>query len=223
MTDSLRTNLLQLLYTLPAILIALTFHEYAHGYVAYRCGDDTALKLGRLTLNPIKHLDPIGTICMILFHFGWARPVPVNSRNFKKPRRDMILVALAGVTMNLILAFCGILLLRILLAIWEGVSDSGSFGADLLYVTCTFFMWFASLNIYLAVFNLLPIPPLDGSRILTALLPAKIAFTIHQYERYISLVLVLLLCLGLLRTPLSYVHNLVYNGMDWLVGLLPFL
>ncbi len=223
MTDALRENLLELLYTIPAILIALTFHEYAHGYVAHRCGDDTALKLGRLTLNPLKHLDPIGTICMILFHFGWARPVPVNSRNFKKPRRDMILVAVAGVTMNLILAFGGVLLLRIFAVLWSGVSDTGSFRADLLYAACTFFGWFASLNIYLAVFNLLPIPPLDGSRILTALLPAKIAFTIHKYERYISLALVLLLFFGVLRTPLLYVHNLVYNGMNRLIGLLPFL
>ncbi len=222
MSDALRINLLELLYTIPAILIALTFHEFAHGYVAYRCGDDTANSLGRLTLNPLKHLDPIGTICMVLFHFGWARPVPVNPRKFNKPRRDMILVAVAGVTMNLILALGGMLIMQILDAILSRTTATG-IGVELLSAASYFFFMFVYLNIQLAIFNLLPIPPLDGSRILGSLLPPKIYFTIMQYERYISIALLVLLWLGVLSVPLSFLSKLVYTGMYRLVALLPFL
>ncbi|MBR3999619.1 MAG: site-2 protease family protein, partial [Clostridia bacterium] len=107
MLASLSDKIIELLFVIPCVLIALTVHEVAHGYMAFRLGDPTARNLGRLTLNPLKHLDPIGTICMIFFHFGWARPVPVNSRYFKKPRRDMALTSAAGPVSNFIMAFLG--------------------------------------------------------------------------------------------------------------------
>ena len=117
-------TLIQFLFVVPCVLIALTFHEFAHGYMAYKLGDPTAKNFGRLTLNPLKHLDPIGTICMIFFHFGWAKPVPINSRYFKKPRRDMALTAAAGPIMNFILALFGVLVCRILTKIFVALLHS---------------------------------------------------------------------------------------------------
>ena len=120
-------TLIQFLFVVPCVLIALTFHEFAHGYMAYKLGDPTAKNLGRLTLNPLKHLDPIGTICMIFFHFGWAKPVPINSRYFKKPRRDMALTAAAGPIMNFILALFGMLVCRILTKIFVAFPAQSDF------------------------------------------------------------------------------------------------
>ena len=210
MTD-MKLQLIQFLLSLPCVLIAITFHEYAHGYAAYRAGDPTAKSLGRLTLNPLKHIDPIGALAMIFLHFGWARPVPINTRHFKKPRRDMALVALAGPLTNIILAFIGMLLYRIIAAV---LYASGTNGANSL---------FTQLNVSFAVFNLLPIPPLDGSRILMLLLPPRAHMWVIRNERYISLVLIVLLWVGVLSKPLSLLVSLLMNGMSFLVGLIPFL
>ncbi|MBP3293241.1 MAG: site-2 protease family protein, partial [Clostridia bacterium] len=118
MLGSLTDKIIELLFVVPCVLFALTVHEVSHGYMAYRLGDPTARNMGRLTLNPMKHLDPVGTLCMILFHFGWARPVPINTRYFKKPRRDTALTAAAGPVSNFIIAFLGVLVQQILLAIF---------------------------------------------------------------------------------------------------------
>jgi len=220
--SSLISSLQNLLYTLPCILLALTVHEVAHGWMACQLGDPTARNLGRLTLNPLKHLDPIGTLCMILFHFGWARPVPVNSRYFKKPRRDMALTALAGPVSNILMAALGILVFEILYTVFSAHPAEG-FLFNIQISVLNFLFYFYSLNLSLAVFNLLPVPPLDGSRIFLTFLPPKYYFGIMQYERYIQLGLMAALWLGLLDGLLLFVRNGLANGIFWLVRLLPFI
>lgn len=223
MLGSLTDKLIELLFVVPCVLFALTVHEVSHGYMAYKLGDPTARNMGRLTLNPMKHLDPVGTLCMILFHFGWARPVPINTRYFKKPRRDTALTAAAGPISNFIMAFLGLLVQNILLAVFIRHPAASQFTYNLQYAALTLFSYFHILNLSLGMFNLLPVPPLDGSRIFLTFLPAKYYFGIMQYERYIQLGLMLLLWLGFLDTPLSFLVNAISNGMQFLIELLPFL
>ena len=174
------------IFSALAALIALTVHEFCHGYAAYKMGDRTAKNLGRLTLNPIKHLDPIGTICMIFFHIGWAKPVPVNPRNFKDPKKGFAITALAGPSINLILGFFSAGLYLLVFAIFKDVPfTEKNFTFNLIQNTIAFLSVFFSVNIGLGIFNLLPIPPFDGSRILHAFLPPKIYFGIMKYERQI--------------------------------------
>lgn len=221
MPANLASQLIGILFSIPCVLIAITFHEYAHGYIAYRLGDSTARNLGRLTLNPLKHLDPIGAICMLLFHFGWAKPVPINSRYFKKPRRDMALVSIAGPLTNLLLALIGVLLYRIAWVVFTSLGMVTSTGIGV--VILSFLQYFYVLNVSFAVFNMLPIPPFDGSRLIMIFLPPKLYFTIAKYERFIMLAVLLLLYLGILDLPLNVIVNACIQGMHKLVGLLPFL
>ncbi len=178
---------------IPVILFALTVHEYAHGYVAYRLGDPTAKHAGRLTLNPISHLDPIGTIMIFLVHFGWAKPVPVDPRYFNNPRRDMLWVALAGPGANMVMAFLSGLVIRLFNSNPEIIMNS-AIGPSLVS------MMFLSLqiNLALAVFNLLPIPPLDGSKIMYGLLPPQYDHLTYNLERYGPMVLFGLVMMGML-------------------------
>ncbi len=178
---------------IPVILFALTVHEYAHGYVAYRLGDPTAKYAGRLTLNPISHLDPIGTIMIFLVHFGWAKPVPVDPRYFDNPRRDMLWVALAGPGANMVMAFLSGLIIRFFNSN-PGMIMNSALGPSLVQ------MMFLSLqiNLALAVFNLLPIPPLDGSKIMYGLLPPQYDHMTYNLERYGPMVLFGLVMLGML-------------------------
>lgn len=206
-------NLYLMLLRLPCILIALTVHECAHGYIAYKLGDPTPKALGRLSLNPLKHLDPIGALCMVFLGVGWAKPVQINSRYFKKPKRDMALTALAGPLSNIILAFIGLFLM----AIVGAVPVYGTF-MDILY---TFLYVFHLLNLYLGIFNLIPVPPLDGSRLLFVFLPDKYYFGIMKYERIIGLVFLILLWTGLIITPVAAVAGWVSKGMAWLIDLIP--
>lgn len=207
-------DLIDYLFVIPCVLIALTFHECAHGWMANKLGDPTARNLGRLTLNPLKHLDLIGTICMILFHFGWAKPVPVNSRYFKNPRRDMALTAAAGPVMNFILAFIGAFIYTLLIAVFSkyGPSNEG-FALNLCLAAVKLAYYFHILNLSLGLFNLIPVPPLDGSRILYIFLPVKLYFGIMKYERYIQIGLMLLLWTGILSTPLAAAAGWISNGM----------
>lgn len=194
------------LLSIPAILIALTVHECAHGYAAYRLGDPTARSLGRLSLNPLHHIDPIGALCMLFFHFGWAKPVPINARYFKKPRRDMAITALCGPMANFLLSFLGAFLYIALLVCFNAFfahAEVGAFTLRLLEYTLLFFYYFHFINLTLGLFNCLPIPPLDGSRFALLLLPPKAHFRIMRYEQYIALVLMLLLFFGAFTGLLS--------------------
>ena len=218
-----RESIIQFLLSLPVILLALTVHEVSHGWVAMKLGDPTARNLGRLTLNPLKHLDPIGTLCMVLFRFGWAKPVPINVRYFKKPRRDMALTALAGPVSNFIMGFIGVLFYRIFIAIFSSTMTTVTpeFAINIARAVILFFNLFAWLNLSLGIFNLIPIPPLDGSRIFLTFLPAKYYFGIMKYERYIMLGFLLLLYTGIITTPLGKAVNGIFNGMNYVVGLIP--
>ena len=180
-----------LLLIAPPILLALTFHEYAHAYVANRLGDDTAKQSGRLTLNPLRHLDPLGTIMIFLVHFGWAKPVPVNPYRLKNPKKDMLWISAAGPLSNMILALASGILLRILIASGETLEQTSFLGL-LIYVV------FMSLqiNLALAIFNILPIAPLDGSKILSGLLPDRFGKMFYFMERYGPFILLGLIIFG---------------------------
>ncbi len=206
------TFILQFTILAPPILLALTVHEFAHGYTAYRFGDPTAKNLGRLSLNPLKHLDPIGTIAFFIIHLGWAKPVPVNPRYFKDPRKDMLWVALAGPAVNLFLAILSAILLKIVMVVINATHSHlilytlGPF-AGMLEAS----VW---INIVLCVFNFLPIPPLDGSKILMGLLPAKQAQAYASIERYGFVIVLLLAASGILS---KMIHPIIVFANNLLV------
>ena len=195
------------------LLLCLPVHEFAHGLVAHWCGDDTAKWNGRLTLNPFKHLDLWGTLMILTVGMGYAKPVPVNSRNFRNYKRDMILVALAGPASNFLMAAVAMFLLCLLTNV-SAAGDGIVLLGDLLYIVI-------NINISLMVFNLLPIPPLDGSRLWSSLLPGKWAYTLEQYSRYITMGLFVLLFTGVLDVPLYYlrsaVFNLLFSLFSWMI------
>ena len=199
-----------LLLRLPIVMLALSLHETAHGYVALKLGDPTAQNFGRLTLNPAKHFDPIGFLCMVLFGFGWAKPVPINTRYFKNPKKGMALSAAAGPISNLLLAVIFALLWRIELEIApEYFADR--FLYNVFYWVQEFLVAGITLNVGFAVFNLIPIPPFDGSRIFLILLPEHLYFKVMRYERQLYAILMIALVLGVLDTPLSVVSNFFLN------------
>ena len=195
----------ELLITIPAVLLALTFHEAAHGFVAYKLGDTTARDCGRLTLNPFRHIDLLGLLCMVILRFGWAKPVPVDPRRFRHPRRDMALVAVAGPLMNVLMSFVGILLYYLSALYLPTSAFANALGS--------FFLVMAVLSAGFAVFNLIPLPPLDGSRIVGMLLPPKWAYYLMRYERYIQLALILLLITGVLSKPLAVARGFLVDGI----------
>lgn len=208
------TTLIEFLFYLIAIMLSLSVHETAHGFVAYKCGDPTAKDLGRLTLNPIKHMDPFGFICMMIAGFGWAKPVPVNSRNFHKPRRDMALVSIAGPASNLLLAVLFVAIFRITYfplnsAIIESALVADTFMLNLLTYVEQFIIIMITMNVTLAIFNLLPVPPLDGSKLLYMLLPPKVYFKIAPYEKYIYIVFMILLITDVITPVISFISGTV--------------
>lgn len=166
--------------TIPAILIAIVFHEYAHGYVAYRLGDSTAKDAGRLTLNPIKHLDPVGLLSMIFLKFGWAKGVPVDARYFKNPKKGMLLTSLAGPAANFILAIVAAIIFKIVLMF----IPKNDFIMEFLFLI----LWY---NIMLGVFNLIPLPPLDGSKIAISFFSDKWNYYFYKYENYLYIITLL--------------------------------
>lgn len=192
-------------------MVALPIHECAHGYAAYRMGDNTAKRQGRLTLNPFVHIDPIGTLALVLFGFGWAKPVQINPLNFENPKKGMMLSALAGPLSNIGLAFISMVLYKFsYIPVYMGIS-----GAFLLTVQ-TFLLYMISINITLAVFNFIPIPPFDGSRIATYFLPQRIYFKIMQYENIIFIVLLVALWFGVFDGPISFVSSSVTGILDYI-------
>lgn len=199
----LEEALIYIVSSLIVIFLTMPVHEWAHGYTAVKLGDNTPKWQGRLSLNPFAHIDYIGALCILAFGFGWARPVGVNPRNFRNTKRDMAIVAFAGPLSNLVLALVSLLLCNLV--------SLGS-GTVFWYIAMVFFI-IAQINVSLAVFNLIPIPPLDGSRLLSAFLPDRIYYTIMQYERYIFIALIALLYVGVLDVPLSYLTNKVFGGL----------
>lgn len=220
--DNIGIAIMELLQRLVIVLIALTVHEVSHGWAASKLGDDTAAKFGRLSLNPLKHLNPWGFVSMLLFGFGWANPVPIRAGNFKNPRRGMAISALAGPVSNLLLALVGVALFELLAFLgMEGILPiNEGFSLNLYAVAIGFLRMFITMNISLAVFNFLPVPPLDGSRVLYAFLPDKLYFGVMKYEQTISIVLIALLFIGLLDTPLIMAVNGIYRGLSWLIPII---
>ena len=197
---------------LVVIFITLPIHELAHGFVANKLGDPTARYLGRLTFNPLAHVDYIGAFSIIVFGFGWAKAVPVNMGNFKNPRRDMAITALAGPVSNLLMALvCNIIVCLFVYVI--------GFKSIVLYYIVMFFNYISQISVSLAVFNLIPIPPLDGSRIISAFLPPRIYYNLMRYERYFFMLLIVLMASDVLAVPLSYAIGSVDSALFWLASL----
>lgn len=213
-----------LLGSLAIIFLVLPFHEYAHGWTADKLGDPTARYSGRLSLNPMRHIDWLGAALIVFAGFGWAKPVPVNTRNFNNPKRDMAITAVAGPLSNLLMGLIALLLsnavMKIALVTGGYTLTGGYFSLTPVYSFLYILLYsVASINVGLAVFNLIPIPPLDGSRLLTALLPNHLYYKMMQYERYIMMALFLLIFMGALDVPLSFLRNGVMSGIQWLADL----
>ncbi len=203
----------QLAISIPVFLLALTIHEFAHGWVANRLGDPTARLQGRLTLNPLAHLDPIGTLAIVLINFGWARPVPVDYRYLRNPRRDMMIIAAAGPVSNLLLALGCAFVYR-----WI---PWGIVGADWAWLIIPFRMMLGTgvvVNVILAIFNLLPIPPLDGSRVVSGLLPLRQALSFNRLEPYGFLIIFLLFFSGIMSPVFGVAVHTVAAALFHLVG-----
>ncbi len=191
------------------LVTSIPVHEFAHGYAAYKLGDRTAKASGRLTLNPMAHFDPIGSVCMILTGFGWAKPVPIYSINFKNRKAGMAITAAAGPIANMLLSILFMVLARLFVLL-----PYSSVVSTLVSVL----VLMSQINISLAVFNLLPVPPLDGSRIIAYFLPDRIYYKMMEYERYISIIVFILLFTGFLSGPISYISSYLFNGVYFLTS-----
>ncbi|MBR2381519.1 MAG: site-2 protease family protein [Clostridia bacterium] len=234
MSDFLN-NLPIMLLLLPSVLFSLSVHEASHGFVAYKLGDPTARNLGRLTLNPLKHINLFGFISMLLFKVGWANPVPINTRHFKNPRRDMAISAAAGPVSNLCLAVIFTVLLRITLLAINSISEGAltiignyywideSLSKNALFIVLSLISVMLylgiSLNINLMFFNLIPLPPLDGSRIAYIFLPTDKYFKIMQYERYIMIAFIVIFATGILDRPLLFLNDGMTDILYSLTGM----
>ncbi len=206
------TTILEIFVKLIIIFLVTPVHEYAHAWAAHKLGDDTAAYQGRLTLNPIAHIDIIGAICIFLCGFGWAKPVPVNPLKFDRKhtiRGGMALTALAGPLSNIIVAYIGLVGFRFVIYFANPESD-------MVYYLSTMLYYFSSLNVGLAIFNFIPIPPLDGSKILGAFLPSRFDQWVARNERVISIVFMVVVVTGILSFPIGFLSNLIMIGLNYL-------
>lgn len=205
-------RLQSLLFTAPVILLAVICHECAHGWVSYKLGDPTAKQAGRLTLNPFKHLDLMGSLCMLFFHVGWAKPVPINPYYYKDRRKGIILVSIAGPATNFIVAFLSMFAAGLL-------TRFGSPQSLVIWVLFQLCYYAAIVNIGLGLFNLIPIPPLDGSKVVGSL-SMKAAGFYAKFQRYWRIVLILCVVTGVLSKPLGMLNQWMINGMWRIIALL---
>ena len=229
MSGNWREALIYLLFTLVIVVFTLSIHEAAHGFIANKMGDPTAKSLGRLTINPVKHLDPIGFLAMLIFGFGWAKPVPINARHFKNSKWGMALTGIAGPVANLIIGLIGSILYGFTLPLRARLSAADGFVANIANVMPLFFYLVGMYNLIFMAFNLIPLPPFDGSRFFYAFLPTKVYFGIMKYERYILLGLFAVLFV-LTRvfgfSPFSWIAEKIFYGVAnpfFLLGKLLFL
>ncbi|MBQ5398294.1 MAG: site-2 protease family protein [Ruminococcus sp.] len=206
------TAVVDILASLVVIFLVMPFHEWAHAFTAYKLGDTSVKYRKRLTLNPIEHIDPVGALMILLIGFGWAKPVPIDDRNFKNPKIGMGITALAGPVANLVAAIVGGLILNALITFCSAFLLS-QFGNYVLL----FFVYYIELNITLAVFNLMPIPPLDGSKILFMFLPDKWVYTLYKYENIFFGVILILVWFDIL--PIGYFSSLLGQFISWLTAL----
>ena len=204
-----------LIYAVPATILTMTLHEFAHSYVSYKLGDPTPKQTGRLSLNPLKHIDPLGAFCLALFHFGWAKPVQVNPKAYKNPKTGMALTAFAGPCMNFIITFIAMFGMGLIAK--TGNYTTANMVLNYFYIL---FYYIAILSAGLGIFNLIPFPPLDGSKIIGIILPEHIYFSYMRYERYGMLILFVLLYLNVFDVPLEWLNNFIVNGMFSIVRMI---
>lgn len=195
--------------TIPAVLWAISFHEFCHGYVAKLVGDPTAEREGRLSLNPLAHFDPVGTLMLLFFGFGWARPVPINTRYFRHPKRDIALVSLAGVTGNFLTVVVCFIVFRIFITFFMGAGE----GAPQIAL-----MQMIRINMGLAAFNLIPIPPLDGSKLIYSFIPFRFLRYYYWLEQYGTIILVVLLVSRGIDFLFGPIINLLFRLLFFIVG-----
>lgn len=198
--------LIDKLIILPGIIVGLSFHEFGHAAMAYLMGDDTAKRAGRMNVDPVSHIDPVGFLMLMLAGFGWARPVPIQESNFRNRNIGLFLVSIAGILMNLIIA----ILFFVILYFTESMVSSQAY-VDVMYAV-------VFINIGLACFNLLPIPPLDGSKVLYSVLPMRWRYKFYQYERYGQLILILLLMTGTIGYVMAPIQRVIYGILDGILN-----
>lgn len=223
-------KILEIFVHLIIIFLILPLHEYAHAWAAYKLGDDTASYQGRMTLNPLAHIDPIGALCMLLFGFGWAKPVPIDPTRFDRKhsiRFGVAMTALAGPVSNLIAALIGNIILRfyqISPYFQEYLSGGGDYELSLSNTPLLLYYFlsiFVSVNVGLAVFNLLPIPPLDGSKVLGYFTSAKVDRWFNQNAQLVNIIFLCVLATGIISIPLGFVSGWIMTGLDFITGWIP--